>query len=1095
MNRDFNILVKKIDAFRRKFFLYQFLRGLLIFTVAFILIFLVINLIEYKLFMASEWRRILFVSSSLFLSLIFIRYVVFSLLQLTGLVRSLGYRKASGLIHKLIPDIKDRLTNVIELHDHPDAAYSDSITQAAISQKINELKIFDFSKAVNLRNLKTLVFYFSVSFLIVIVIHLFNKSLFIESGNRIIHFNQNFTKPAPYSFDWENAVNGIEKGKNFTIRLKVRGSDVPDIFYINIGGNNYLMNPAGGNSFEFEMVSVINPVGFYFTDLKYNSPNYRLDVFAVPVINGFTVHIIPPSYTGLDAVDLNNIGDLQVPKGSEVRWKFNVFDTDSLILIINNQDSLMTQSESGNIFIATSRFLEPIVYEIKVKNKRTVYETAMNFRIDIIEDSFPEIKLAQVTDSSRLTKFFFRGNIHDDYGFSDLKFHVNIELEDSAVAIPFNRYVMPQDFYFSVDLQDFNLSNKAISYYFSVTDNDAVNGPKTTTSESFNFVFPDRTELNAQQKEEFQKIENLISESQQIANELKNDLRELQMKNLNSNITDWEKSRLAESLVEKKNDLERVLEQIEKSYKQMNNFQNTFSEQSEDIIKKQEQIQELLEDVMTDELKKLLDEFSKLAQEFNEQRLNQLSKQMDLSFDDLSKQLDKNLQMLKKMKVEQQLENIISDVNQKQRDLEEMAGEDISRKDSRELLNELILDHKDIEDIQERLNDILEENAALTKPLNFDNFEQEFNDIKESIRNALQEMQQNNRRNSSGKMREASEKLKNLAYNMQQMLNTNSMQQNMENVQNIKQILKNLLVLSFEQENVLKGISSTGLRDPSMVLLNRQQRELISRSEIIKDSLYALSARAPQITGVVNNELLALSINLDRSSELMNDGLNAQATTHQQLVITAANNLALMLSDVLQQIEDMMNNPQSGEGDAQDGQGGQQMGKLQQQSESIREQLQKMIDQLKNGQQPMSKQMSESLMMHEMMQQMLRELMNSGGMGENARKQLQDIDRLLEQNRRDIMNKNINPGMIRRQQEIMTRLLEADRSEKERDKDNKRESNTADEQFYSNPARFFNMDEEKNISIEYLQRENLKLNNFYQGKFRNYMERFNNENP
>ena len=143
----------------------------------------------------------------------------------------------------------------------------------------------------------------------------------------------------------------------------------------------------------------------------------------------------------------------------------------------------------------------------------------------------------------------------------------------------------------------------------------------------------------------------------------------------------------------------------------------------------------------------------------------------------------------------------------------------------------------------------------------------------------------------------------------------------------------------------------------------------------------------------------------------------------------------------------------------------------------------------------MSREMSESLMMHEMMQQMLREMMNSGTMGESARKQLQDIDRLLEQNRRDLMNKNVNPAMVRRQNEIMTRLLEAERSEMERDQDNKRESNTADEQFYSNPAQFFDYEPERNITIENLQRNSLKLNNFYQNKFKNYVEKFNNDAP
>ena len=126
--------------------------------------------------MPSEWRRIMFITSVIFLSLIFLRYVLFSVLQLSGLLETLNYRKASHLIKGLLPDVKDRLINVLELHDNTETLYSSDITQAAISQKISELRVFDFSKAVSMKHLKTLMTYFMASFVIVAAVHLFNSS-------------------------------------------------------------------------------------------------------------------------------------------------------------------------------------------------------------------------------------------------------------------------------------------------------------------------------------------------------------------------------------------------------------------------------------------------------------------------------------------------------------------------------------------------------------------------------------------------------------------------------------------------------------------------------------------------------------------------------------------------------------------------------------------------------------------------------------------------------------------------------------------------------------------------------------------------------
>ena len=71
----------------------------------------------------------------------------------------------------------------------------------------------------------------------------------------------------------------------------------------------------------------------------------------------------------------------------------------------------------------------------------------------------------------------------------------------------------------------------------------------------------------------------------------------------------------------------------------------------------------------------------------------------------------------------------------------------------------------------------------------------------------------------------------------------------------------------------------------------------------------------------------------------------------------------------------------------------------------------------------------------------------------------------------------------------MTKLLEAENSENERDLDNKRESNTAEEKFYSNPAKFFEERERKNQTIENLNRNTLKLTGYYREKQRLYLEK------
>jgi hypothetical protein len=121
-----------------------------------------------------------------------------------------------------------------------------------------------------------------------------------------------------------------------------------------------------------------------------------------------------------------------------------------------------------------------------------------------------------------------------------------------------------------------------------------------------------------------------------------------------------------------------------------------------------------------------------------------------------------------------------------------------------------------------------------------------------------------------------------------------------------------------------------------------------------------------------------------------------------------------------------------------------------------------------------------------MMQQLLRDIMNNGSVGSGTREQLKQIDQLLEQNRREIMNKNINTQTIARQNLITTRLLEAEKAELEREFENKRESQSADE-FYSNPMKYFEYNIIENYTLEFLNKRSHKLNNFYNSKYKQYL--------
>lgn len=1090
MSSNFEIIEKKLEKVRAKYHRLELYKGIIYFLLIGILYYLIIAVTEYYNYFNTSVRKVFFFSTCIFIFLLFIRYILIPVTKLVFERLRINNTLVNKLIIKVYPELKDKLINVLELKDIKNTThYSEAILNAAVNQKVKQIIFIDFLKSVDFKTLRSVLLYFITSVVLSVVIYAFDRDIYSESTQRIIHYSKSYYRPAPYHFRLLNNHLKVNKGDNLTIRLQCEGDDIPQIIYINIGENNFLMSNKGSNYFEYLIPSVINPFSFYFTDLKYESFKYGIEILPKPGINYFSLNVSPPAYTNLPESVVENVGDLQIPAGTKLKWGFSGIDIDSLIMVLNDSINIYS-TKNDKAFITEKQVFRSFNYKILIKNKTTQYEQALNYGIEVDQDLYPEILVNFLIDSVKYTQYYFKGTIGDDYGFRDLKFHINCNEKDSSFSLPVIKSLNNQDFYFSYDFNDsFNRSGD-VTFYFSVTDNDPFNNFKTTTSESFVFHFPDEGELISEGNEQFNNIEQLINESEKLTQEIKDDLKNLQLDEINSNSTKWEKSQQINQILSKKNYLEDLLNRVQQNNQKLTNYMNSFNGRNEDILKKQNEIQDLLEQVFTDELRKLLEEFSKLAKEFDNKLFNQLKDKLDFSLDDLNAQLEKNLEMLKRFKIEQGLEEIIDELKNIGNEEEKLAEEINRDKNFSEIFSKDSLNLERVNNSNNHLNNILDENNGLKKPLNFDNFKEEYDRIKDNFFNNQKYLKDKNKRQAQQSIKNTSQKIKELAFSMTQMLNSNKMEQNFENIENLRQILSNLIIFSFSEEELINRLEIINTNDPSLIEVIKTQVRLKEQNEVIRDSLYALAQRTSQINGLINNELIRIENNLSKSINELKEGIIPNARTSQQFIMTSVNNLALLLDEALENLEKQM--AEGMEGDQQcenpNGRGKEGLSLLKKQGENLKQQLEQMIKQLKEGRpEQFSRQLSESLMQHEMMQQMLRDIINSGELGSNSRKQLQDIDNLLEQSRKELMNKQIGNNTLIRQNQILSKLLESEKAEMERDIDNKRESESAREEFYSKPAKYFENREKNNINIENFEKENFKLKSFYNNKLKQYI--------
>ena len=1093
MNTEFSVIENKIGQFIRKYYLDQLIKGLIAVTVLFIIFTLIILFTEYFLYLSVVKKYVVLITYLLSLSASVVYFIVIPLFGFIGIRKKLTQEKVNTMIVKHFPEIKDQLWNVLELNQqHNFDRYSIELVLASIDQKIESLKRFKFVDAINIKeNLRFLLILFGF-ILVGSSVVIFLPNIVKNSSERLIHYDQTYTKPSPFLFQVLNEKLAVGKGDNFRLLLQVDSEESYDNVFINFGGNTYIMKSDSMNYYSYTFSTLNNSIDFTFNIDKYYSEQFHLKVLAKPILSSFSVQVNKPRYTYLKSDTYENITELVIPTGSVCNFKFNTYQTDSMIIQFDKNNIVLDKN-----FVFARTFKEDKELLISLKNLNFYLPDILKIIIKTIQDEYPSIQVDQVIDSVDYTRVYFRGVVVDDYGFKKLNFITKINDQiDTTFSLDILPNLLQQDFFYAYNFNAYKSKTKSVNYYFEIFDNDDVNGSKSSVSEQFSFSFPDSKDVFDYQDNQFDNIENVLSNSMNLTKELKDDLENLQEKMINSDLSDYERKETIKNIFSKKQELEEAIKNIQERNAELNSYLESFTDQNQEILDKQKQLQDILEDVFSDELKKLMEEFNKMLDEFNEDKMNNLTEEMDISLDDLSKQLDKNLELLKRMKIEQQL-NMIADDLQKHIEKQQALSDSIEKGEKpADLMDEQNKEKEALEQLKDQYEQIDELNKGLEEPLNLYDFEEEFSKIDDEFQKSLDNQSKNNKKKSQESMQQNKSNMESLAFMMKQMMDAAFEQQEGENLANLIQILNNLVIFSFNQEEIIKAPLNANFDQK----IYADQKKLYTDFNVIRDSLYTLAKREPSVNTIVNKEIVTIQNNFKRIDSDLAEGRLSQTKINQQIVLTSANNLALFLSEVIKNLQQQMANSMPGNQNCQkpgnNPNPSSMNSSMKSMQKSLQQQLEKMMQMMKEGQSESSMQgeMGKALSQQEKMQNMLQKMMNQGNVGSDAYETLKQAEQLLNKVREDIIKNNISNQTVNRQKEIMTRLLEAENAQNERDLDEKRKSNTAEEQRVSETAKYFDNKVLNDKFEERLIKHRLILKRYYQQKYQNYVNQLDSIN-
>ena len=1103
-----NVLHTKLDSFIRKYYKNQIIKGIILSFTIYISYYLVLLVLEHFNHFSTNIRTVLFYSALIIFASVFVYFIAIPTLKFLRIGNIISYKKASNIISNHFADIKDSLLNTLELEvlTQTNSTASNQLILASIDKRVLSLSPIPFTSAINFKQNYKYVKYLFLAFLLGTLIYLFYPTVFKNSTQRLVNYNTFYKADSPFKYNLLNDSLFVKKGEDFTLKLKITGEFTPSEVFIEYGGSKFLMKKTKTSSFEYDFNNINNDIDFNFAANEIYSRDYSLRTQPAPLVLDFTVTIEVPSYTQEQNQIIKNVGDITIPYGSKLIWNFKTIDTEQLQFIINDT-SLIDAEKENHDFVIKKTLYKSLNYSINTRNSFFANNNVINYNINVIPDLFPTIKVQAIRDSTNLRVFYFKGFINDDYGLSNLEFIIHNKSNDdsiSTIKIDIIPNVLSQEFYYAFDFTNFLSSEEIAEYYFKVWDNDAVSGNKFSKSTVYSIKLPSKEEVQNLIDEKNKELENKLNESTKLINDIKKDIEKLQEDIINDKSNSWEQTKSLQNIIKKQNKLNQIVENLAQENAENNKMKNEFLNQEKDILEKQKQIEELMESVLSDELKKLMKELQEMMKDFKPEEFNKLAEDLKMSNEEMNDQLDRNLELLKQMKVEQRIEetiNKLEELAQKQEKLSEQAKDKSKIEDTKK---QQVEQEKEFEEIKEKYKKAQEENKELENPMSLDELSEEEKELDEDFKKSNENLQNKNSSKASKSQKKTSQDLKKMSSMLKSMMKQNAEAQATEDMDNLRNIIDNLTIFSFSQEELISVLNGLSNRNPIYVETVNNQYQLEQRFKVINDSLYALSKRVTQISTPIRSELLSIKSDLSEITVLLEDRKNSRTKIKQQNVMTSANNLLLLLSEMLQQMQKQQAQKMKGDQQCQKpGNGKPSLSKMKSSQKSLKKQLESMMQQMKDGNKGkdgkpkssgLSKQLAQSLAQQEKFEQALNSIMNSSSVNPETAKQLNEIKKLVEQNKNDIANRNITNQTINRQNNIITRLLQAENSDYERELDKKRKSEEEKNQKYSNPREFFEYKDIQTNFNEMLNVKSIRLNKYYQKKYKSYIINVNSKN-
>ncbi len=1061
----YELLIQRLDQFIRKFYLNKVIRGTLYSIGLILALFLLFSLLEHQFYFEKNIRKVMFFSF-IGTSVIALGIWIFDpLLKYFRLGKRISHPQAADIIGNHFVDVKDKLLNILQLKSQSGGSKINSdLIEASIEQKTDGLKLVPFRSAIDLTYNKKYAKFALPPLLILLGLLFGAPSLIKESTHRIINNDKEFEKAAPFHFLMEHDEIEVLQSEDVSITVKIDGTTLPENVFVDLDEIQYELKKIDRDIFTYTFKNVQKDTKFRLFSGEFYSTEKKIKVLPKPSIEDFTMTLDYPSYTGRRDETISNIGDAYVPEGTLIKWTYATQHTDNITLRFNSNNVTKTFDESRkNTFSTSQRIMKSDLYTISIANAYVIEPDSSVYTLNVAPDNYPTITAEEFVDSTINQVKYYVGTASDDYGLTHLSYHYTITNAKGLQKVS-NKVPIPKSpgtewtYEYVLDIRQYDMQpGDKISYYFEVADNDAINGSKTSKTQVITFAKPTLEEFEEEEDLNEEEVKDKVEQAIKESKKLKDEIRKMKERLLEKKELSWQEQKELEKLLEKQKEIEKMLQEAKDAFQKNLDKQDEFNKPEEKIQEKQEQINEMFEEVMDQEMKDLLEQIEELMQELNKDEMMESLEEFEMQEEMQEMEMDRLQEMFKQLEFEKEMNELmekLENLAEKQEDLAKETEE--KKKPSDQLKKEQEKVNEEFEKLKEELEKLAEENKELEYPKKLDEeqMEQDSEEVQEELEKSEEQLDKKENSDASKSQKKAAGKMKKMAGNLQASMESGEEEAHEEDMKALRQLLENLVTLSYEEENLIEELKTSVTNTPRYVEHTKYQFKLKEDFELISDSLYALTKRIDKIESFVTEKLVETERRMEKSIDDLENRKKADASISQRRVMTNLNDLALMLAESMQDMQEQMGmsmpgnqqcNKPGGKGKGKSGK--QPSDKISEGQKNLGEGLKKMSEKAGkkgkdgNSSKDFAEAAAKQAALRKALEDAKKDLQEQGQGGQ----ELQEIIDLMNKIEEDLVNKKLNNELLKRQQDIETRLLKAEKADRKREKDNKRKGETAEQ--------------------------------------------------